>query len=241
MKIMVFLGPSLDLATAKKYLPDAEFRPPVACGDVLKAVQEKPDCIAIIDGYFHYQAAVWHKEILYAIDRGISVFGAASMGALRAAELSVYGMLGHGDVYQAFAQQQLTDDDEVAILHSDANSAYKALSDAMVDVRATLDYAQQQQQIDDEMRQNLLQQVKRCHYTKRCLRTIAARPDNIARLPAKFTDWLTANMVYQKRNDAIALLERLKQITTLNKVDIRCHRSAALRRLAQRFDIEIEE
>ena len=38
--------------------------------------------IAIIDGYFERMAAVWHKEILVALERGIAVWGAASMGAL---------------------------------------------------------------------------------------------------------------------------------------------------------------
>jgi hypothetical protein len=45
---------------------------------------------------FDSTPAVLHKEILWAMDRGVGVSGAASMGALRAAELHWYGMVGVG-------------------------------------------------------------------------------------------------------------------------------------------------
>jgi len=41
--------------------------------------------IGVIDGYLRW-ATVWHKEILWAMAEGIHVFGAASIGALRAAD-----------------------------------------------------------------------------------------------------------------------------------------------------------
>ena len=47
---------------------------------------------------------MWHKEILFALSEGIDVYGAASMGALRAAELDAFGMRGIGDVYSAYAE-----------------------------------------------------------------------------------------------------------------------------------------
>ena len=61
--------------------------PPVAQGDVLRALAHQPRLIGIIDGYFDTVPAVWHKEILYAMERGVHVFGASSIGALRAVEL----------------------------------------------------------------------------------------------------------------------------------------------------------
>src|SRR6185436_15392645 len=78
----VFLGPSLPIADAVRVL-DAVYLPPVAVGDVYRLVREaRPRRIAIIDGYFERMAAVWHKEILFALERGVAVYGAASMGAL---------------------------------------------------------------------------------------------------------------------------------------------------------------
>src|SRR5688572_32760283 len=53
---------------------------------------------------------------------GVRVFGAASMGALRAAELQPFGMIGVGQVFQAYRRGHLTDDDEVAVAHGPARS-----------------------------------------------------------------------------------------------------------------------
>jgi hypothetical protein len=74
--------------------------------------------IGLIDGFFGNVPAPWHKEILYAMGRGVKVYGAASMGAIRAAELHRYGMKGAGRIFQAYRLGLLTDDDEVCVLHS---------------------------------------------------------------------------------------------------------------------------
>ncbi len=137
MSIVVFLGPTLSVAEARAEL-DASYRPPVSHGDVLRAVREAPQAIGIVDGYFERVPSVWHKEILWALSRGVHVFGAASMGALRAAELAPFGMEGVGAVYEAFARGDLEDDDEVAVAHASADEGYRPLSVAMVDIRATL-------------------------------------------------------------------------------------------------------
>ena len=70
--------------------------------------------IGIIDGYFENIPSVWHKEILWAMSQGIHVFGSASMGALRAAELAPFGMEGVGAIFEAYRDGWLEDDDEVA-------------------------------------------------------------------------------------------------------------------------------
>ena len=87
MTAYVFLGPSLPLDQARAIL-DAIYLPPVQQGDLLRLLELKPRYVGIIDGYFETVPAVWHKEILLAMSQGVHVFGAASMGALRAAELS---------------------------------------------------------------------------------------------------------------------------------------------------------
>src|ERR1041384_8086509 len=99
--VIVFLGPTLALADARQLL-DATYLGPVSQGDVLRAAQARPAAIAIIDGYFARVPAVWHKEILWALSQGVWVFGASSMGALRAAELEPFGMIGVGRVFAGF-------------------------------------------------------------------------------------------------------------------------------------------
>lgn len=49
----------------------------------------------------------------------MTVAGAASMDVLRATELTTYGMLGTGAIYEAFRTGTLTADDDVAVLHTD--------------------------------------------------------------------------------------------------------------------------
>src|SRR6266568_28399 len=116
MIAIVFSGPSLPPSKAPVY-PGLEWRPPVRQGDVYMAAQSRPALIGIIDGYYETVATVWHKEILWAMAQGIHVYGAASIGALRAAELADFGMKGIGAIFRLFYTAALQDDDEVAVLH----------------------------------------------------------------------------------------------------------------------------
>ena len=101
VSIVVFVGPTLDRNSASKEL-DATYLPPASQGDVYLAARARPWAIGIVDGYFQRVPAVWHKEILWALSRGVHVFGAASMGALRAAELAPFGMRGVGKIFSDF-------------------------------------------------------------------------------------------------------------------------------------------
>lgn len=136
MTTHVFVGPTLPAAEVAARLPGAVIAGPVAVGDVWKLARRRGVArIAIIDGYFERMAAVWHKEILLALERGIAVYGAASMGALRAAELAPYGMIGVGSIARAFRRGELESDDEVAVAHLPADYGYRSISDALVNLR----------------------------------------------------------------------------------------------------------
>ena len=137
MSVYVFLGPTLPAAEARRELK-AVYLPPVSQGDVYRAAARGARALGIIDGYFDRVPAVWHKEILWAMAQGIPVYGSASMGALRAAELAAFGMEGVGKVFEAYRNGALEDDDEVAVVHGPAESGYRAVSEAMVNLRATL-------------------------------------------------------------------------------------------------------
>src|SRR3954466_13321669 len=113
---VVFTGPSIPIAAAALIAP-FDFRPPATQGDVTRAVWDGAGTIGLIDGYFENVPAIWHKEILFALSRGVHVFGAASMGALRAAELDAFGMRGIGCIYGWYAAQTIEADDEVALVH----------------------------------------------------------------------------------------------------------------------------
>ena len=138
MTVVLFTGPTLSPREACQSV-DAVCLPPASQGDVYRAALLRPFAIGIIDGYFERVPAVWHKEILWAMSEGIHVFGSASMGALRAAELAPFGMIGVGAVFEAYRDGALEDDDEVAVAHAAAEHDYRAGSEAMVNIRATLE------------------------------------------------------------------------------------------------------
>ena len=137
MTMFVFVGPTLPAGEIAR-AGDFVCLPPVAQGDLYRAARRRPRAIGIIDGYFSGAPSIWHKEILWAISQGIPVFGSASMGALRAAELHAFGMRGVGRIFEAFRDGALEDDDEVAVVHGPAELDYLAASEAMVNIRATL-------------------------------------------------------------------------------------------------------
>lgn len=222
--IVVFLGPTLARADAERELPAswAAYRGPVAQGDVLRAVEERPAAIAIIDGTFARMPAVWHKEILWALSRGVAVYGASSMGALRAAELHGFGMVGVGKIFEAFRDGEHEDDDEVTIIHGDADSGYQPLSIAMVDLRATFARAVAEQVIDAATGAALIAHAKALPYAERSYAAALAALERAqvegaeggpasAEALARLRAWLPQHRVAQKRLDALALLRALRQ------------------------------
>jgi hypothetical protein len=139
---LAFLGPSLAAADARRIDPELVVLPPAGMGDLVSAARRhRPTSVALIDGTFMQNMSVFHKEILHLLSDGIRVVGAASMGAIRAAEMRTFGMIGVGQVYGGYADGSIADDDEVALSHAGADDGFRALSDAMVNIRATLDQA----------------------------------------------------------------------------------------------------
>ncbi|RCG29888.1 hypothetical protein DQ384_17090 [Sphaerisporangium album] len=134
-KVVVYAGPTISEDQVLGVVPEARVRPPVARGDLLREGWNRDDTAVIIDGYYRERLSVGHKEILWLLDEGVNVIGAASMGALRAAELSPYGMRGAGAVFRMYATGEVDGDDEVAVLHGPADVGYPVGTVAMVNVR----------------------------------------------------------------------------------------------------------
>lgn len=209
MSIFIFTGPTLRPEHGRKIL-DAIYLPPVSQGDVYRVAVKKPHAIGIIDGYFDRVPAVWHKEILWAMAHGIHVFGAASMGALRAAELAPFGMHGIGWIYEAFRDGVLEDDDEVAVVHDET---YAPLSEAMVNIRRSFEKAEVQGVITSMTRSALTESAKRIFYPERTYPYILKLGRQLG-IPScelsQFEQWLPDGRVDQKFEDAVALLQALR-------------------------------
>ncbi len=208
MNVVVFTGPTLPERDARQYL-EADYRPPAAIGDVYKAALSRPFAIGIIDGYYETTPSIWHKEVLWALKQGIHVYGAASMGALRAAELADFGMTGVGKVFEDYRDGVIEDDDEVAVLHSPAEMGYLQVSEAMVNIRATLKRAAADGVIDAASADKLVAVGRSIFWKQRSYDALLAAKDAGADVLAKLRAWLPGHKVNQKREDAIAMLQRI--------------------------------
>jgi len=134
-RILVFAGPTLEREQILEIVPQSEVYAPIGANDLLQFVLNPGDLVAIIDGFFYQSAAVRHKEILDLLYRGVHVWGASSMGALRAAELAPFGMRGFGRIFEAYVQGKIEGDDEVALFHAPEEMGYVMLTEALVNVR----------------------------------------------------------------------------------------------------------
>ena len=214
MKAYIFTGPSLPRQDALEIWGEPIYLAPVAQGGVYQIARRKPWGIGIIDGFFERMPSVWHKEILWALSNGIHVYGSASMGALRASELSVFGMIGVGTIYEDYASGALTDDDEVTLAHAPAEKKYRAVSEPMVNIRRTLSKAAAERIVSETTADGLVHIGKALFYPLRTYEKILDEGLQ-RRLPAAelraFHDWLPAGRVDQKRLDAIAMLARMRE------------------------------
>ncbi len=211
MKV-IFAGPSFgnDLPRLRAENPSIEFRAPAARGDILQAVQDGAKVIAIVDGYFGETPSVWHKEILYALEKNVTVFGAASMGALRAAECSAFGMIGVGSIYEDYAEGRLIDDEAVALVHAPEELGWLPLSIPWVDFQPTIERLFADGAISVCEHKMLLLAGRQLHFSERtypkalegCSFTDGGRAKEILRL-------IRASKVERKREDAECVLQYL--------------------------------
>ena len=213
---VVFLGPSLSSADALAISPDVIVLPPAAMGDVLGAANRyRPHAIGIVDGTFLSNMSVFHKEILYAMDQGIWVLGASSMGALRAAECDAYGMIGVGNIYAQISSGAIEDDDEVALTHADAAQGFRALSDALVTIRAAVGSAVGSGLVSPDEGSRLVSMQKDRWFPDRRLSSVSLDAMTLGIDPERcerIREFMRTSVVDPKRDDAIALLHRMRDL-----------------------------
>ena len=219
---LVYVGPTLPADEVRALLPGVTVMPPAAVGDILRAAHQRGvKRIAIIDGYFERMAAVWHKEILVAIERGVEVWGASSMGALRAAELAPFGMRGVGVIYDRYRRGTLVADDEVAVAHLPAEVGYRAVSDALVNIRYALELAIAKRLVSRQTATELLARAKATFYRDRSWAAL------VAGIP-KLAGWQRPD---RKADDARLLLRKLRAPRKPTRRKLRVPRTWALRQL----------
>jgi len=216
MSTFVFLGPSCPVSEARALL-DATFLPPAQAGDVCKLTDRGAEVIVIVDGFFEQVPAVWHKEVLHALSCGIHVFGASSMGALRAAELHSFGMVGVGRIFEAYRDGTYTDDDEVTVGHGPASTEFRPLSDAMVNIRFGLAQARERAIVSASTHDVLVKALKKVHYPERTWALLPALGEEHALPPGEIVALLRFVRTTRpnlKRLDTLEVLDRVKTFTS---------------------------
>jgi hypothetical protein len=228
---IIFLGPSLDIDSARQVC-EAKFLPPAQMGDIyLACLRQRPAAIGLIDGLFERTPAVWHKEILYAMSLGVRVYGGSSMGALRAAELHVFGMQGVGRIFQDYSLGKLEDDDEVALVHGTSDCGFASQSEALVNIRYGLEAAQLVGAITTQTADLCLRLVRSQFYPDRSWQSVYALAHTAGVLDAEISAlrcYVEQNKPNQKRADALATLARIASDNAANvSADPPCFRFEA--------------
>ena len=205
MKVL-FAGPSLFGQSSD--VTGLDLRPPARQGDLHRAVMEGADAIGLIDGVFGFVPSVWHKEILFALSEGVQVLGAASLGALRAAECHTFGMEPVGEIARAYANGARYEDADVCLAHAPAELDFMPLSEPLVDVEATVAALLDLGHITGQQAWSWLAAARDIYFADRTVEAMLAH----AGLPVELADAYSANRVGVKARDALELVDRLRAL-----------------------------
>jgi len=211
-KILVYLGPSCSYKHASEFCPEGIYRRPACQGDLMSdAVQVQPDRILLIDGQFAQNLSVWHKEVIFCLTRGIKVYGASSMGALRAADLWRQGMIGCGKIVDWYRTGVTEDDAEVALLYlENPPGTFVPLSVPQINVRATLAQYQEILQFLPEHIEQLLVASNELGWRHRTRSALIEAWEEI--IGVETCEFLVNNLIDQKYLDACELLRTFRTL-----------------------------
>ncbi len=215
IRIIIYLGPSLPPEEAKYILSsdnkrEVIYAPPIKRGDIPKAVSEGFGIIGIIDGVFFRESAASPREIMEVLKSDVKIYGASSMGALRASELDRYGMIGIGKIYQWYRDGTLNSDDEVAL--SFDSEEFIPISEPLVNIRETIKKATNQNIISLEESEIILKSAKSLYFPERRWDKIIKNSENaLEKRLLDFSVFVKNNRVDIKKEDAMLLLKRIDE------------------------------
>jgi len=215
IRIIIYLGPSLPLEEAKYILSsnnrrEVVYAPPIKRGDIPKALSDGFNIIAIVDGVFFRESAVSPRELMDVLKTGVKIYGASSMGALRASELDRYGMIGIGKIYQWYRDGTLNSDDEVAL--SFDSEEFIPISEPLVNIRETIKKATDENIISQEESEIIFKSAKSLYFPeRRWVKIIENSEKTIEKSLSNFSVFVKNDRVDIKKEDAILLLKRIDE------------------------------
>jgi hypothetical protein len=210
-RTVVFLGPSLELHEAAEHL-QARYLAPIRRGDLPAVIADGAQSVGIVDGEFGQSLAVSVMEVGSALRQGVRIWGAASMGALRAAECHSMGMLGVGWIFQKYVEESLRADDEVALLFDPVSR--RATTIPLVNVRWSLQVATEEGLIQKESAAMLVELARSVRFTDRTYESLlqASANSTFKEEMQTLVEFMKHNPLRtdRKRLDALLLLETMR-------------------------------
>ncbi|WP_170970538.1 TfuA-like protein [Streptomyces zhaozhouensis] len=188
--------------------------PPVAHGDFFGPEPAAGDVAVVVDDFAPHRPGARHKEYLHALDRGVTVIGAAGVGALRALELGPFGVRGVGTVHELYRSGVLDGDDAVAVAHEE-EAPYARLSVPLVNLRAAAQAACAEGLLRAAEIERVVETLRREYYPSRTQDRVvhllrrAGRP--------QLADWYARRVADdphifdQQRRDCLAAIEAARR------------------------------
>lgn len=201
--IIVFVGPSLPPSDRRRFGPAVDWRPPVGRGD-LDDLGDADLTVVLVDGYLVHRHPPSPTEVFRLVQRGVTVWGCSSLGALRAAELRHHRVSGSGWVFDRVVDGTITADDElVAELDPRTNLACGVF---LANLRFGLDVYLDAGHITECQRDDLLRRVGEWHFAARTVDAVRGAALSVG-LESPTIDALLNMDV--KRADAVRLIGQL--------------------------------
>ncbi|WP_280381669.1 TfuA-like protein [Nocardia wallacei] len=201
--IAVYAGPSLPV-DCRPNSPELHWYPPAERGDLDRFDAPEGTTVVLVDGYMIHRHPPSPTEVHGLVRRGYVVWGCASLGALRAAELRHHGVQGFGWVYDRVVDRTVTYDDELVAMLDPRTD--KAATLFLVNLRYGLEQLTAAGRIDQRQAEHIIDGLRSVYFEHRTSplgRRLAIEAGVAA---ADIDDLLTADI---KQRDARALIERL--------------------------------
>jgi TfuA protein len=208
-KIRVYGGLSLSEEQTLRILPSAEFAGPIQRQDLERDLGLGFQCVVIVDGVFQQVLSVSPGEVLDALRFGIKVYGASSMGAMRAAELESLGMIGVGKVFEEIRKSRYFRDDYLGQAFSPDGLTTHSLP--FIDIQLGCDQLVEDGEVTRRQKLEILQAYSELHFSQRNSAALSeklkAQGDfAIASVAAKVPSLIRSI----KKQDALAVLKRVR-------------------------------
>ena len=220
-KIKIYSGLTLDRATIAKHLPDADVGNPIQRGDIWRDIKNRTHVVLIIDGKFHHNLPVSINEIMDGLRCGIAIYGSSSMGALRAAELYPYGMVGHGKIFEFIKNDRYFRDDYLGQTFIEDKGVPREFSQSYIDLYFNMEALLLAHKISRVTFDAVTSLYRDLPYPSRNFATLKRSIDKQDDEMKWASEAISQRMGSQKRADALSLLKfvkaELKRIESLNR------------------------